>query len=651
MSSQPSEEHDYHVDPHLVLCALEKIRLAQKPPQIGDTMLCKLCLNMSVHVLQGDKYHHIANLWDLPTSARGCAFCSLVGQCIQAPTAVTRFTSDFAGALGAAGIDEDEVVQLVIRPDENLLDICFIRQGDAEEETLTTSTIRLFTDSLASDEERGIPLPLGMAVSLVPDLNNIGTLVKNWMEDCRFSHLECNAPKPATQSLLPTRVLDLDQVHRTERLRLFCTGSGPGKYIALSHSWGGRQPAKTVKSNLVSRCAGFPLSELPLTFQNAIAVAAELGIRYIWIDSLCIVQDDPEDWKREAAKMGDVYLHSYLTIAATRAANSEAGFLGSRNFTQTVKLPNIAQGVHSSSTRSIYACQRRSFSDDVDDGPLSRRAWVLQERVLSPRTLHFTERQVYWECWQYHQGEDLEYQYLGVMKKDAYPVGLSPNSLLRDEVPPSSDCGLTFQEDKLIAISGLVKQLESRLHITYVKGAWKELLHHSVLWSARTEDLEYLPLVGAPSWSWASRKGPINYLQLYDYEPVSQFAIRETSETASSGPPLIHAALAALSPHIRIGDVRWSDPTRDQIAFPPELDYFATRYRMVQSHEGDVVGWITLDIGIESQTEILQLFWVLVAKSSDQHSHSHLEPDPNILTVISSRGRAASLLPTCPKGQ
>ncbi|KAI1168130.1 HET-domain-containing protein [Nemania serpens] len=480
-----------------------------------------------------------------------------------------------------------------------------------------------------------------MVVSLVPDLSNIGTLVRNWIEDCHFNHLECNAPEPAIQSLLPTRVLDLDQVHLTGRLRLFCTGNAPGKYIALSHSWGGHQPTKTVKLNLVSRCAGFPLSELPLTFRDAIAVAMELGTRYIWIDSLCIVQDDSEDWKREAAKMGDVYLHSYLTIAATRAADSEAGFLGSRSLTQIVKLPDTTLGVHNSATRSIYACQRRSFSDDVDEGPLSRRAWVLQERVLSPRTLHFTKRQVYWECWQYHQGEDLEYQYLGVMKRDSFPVELSPNSLLRDDMAPSSElprgwwymsseytsCSLTFQTDKLIAISGLVQKLGSRLHITYMKGVWKEFLHRSVLWSARTEDLQYLPLVGAPSWSWASRKGPINYMQLYDYEPVSRFTIRETSETVSSGPLLVHAALATLSPRLRIGDVRWSDPATDQTAFPPELDYFATRYRVVQTHEGDVVGWITLDSGIESQTEFSHIFWVLVATGS----HSHSDPSDNIL--------------------
>ncbi|KAI0466048.1 heterokaryon incompatibility protein-domain-containing protein [Xylaria cf. heliscus] len=636
MPLDEGQECGYHVDPQLVLDALEKMRLTNRLPQVGDTALCRLCLIMSAQIHLGDKYRHINNLWNLPVSAITCPFCALVEQCIRAPTAVNPTPSDFAGALEIAGIDKDEVVQLMIRPDDNLLDICFMRQGEVDEELLTTSTIRLFTDSPIPASIGGVPVPFGMVVSLTPDLNNIGTLAKTWIEGCRSNHRECNAPAPAIQASLPTRVLDIDGVRLTGRLQLLHTKNVPGKYIALSHSWGGSQPAKTIKSNLITRCGGFPLSELPPTFRDAVAVATELGIRYIWIDSLCIVQDDPDDWKREAATMGDVYLNSYLTIAATRASNSEAGFLGPRSFTRTVKLPHTIPGVHDPFTARIYACQRRSFSNDVDDGPLNRRAWVLQERVLSPRTLHFTEHQVYWECWQHHQGEDLEYQYLGVMKKEVYPVGLSPNSLLCD--PPthksrllqgwwhmSSDYtsrGLTYQADKLIAIDGLVQKLTSRLQMSYTKGIWKEFPHPCVLWSARTEDLEYLPLVEVPSWSWASRKGPINYIQLYDYEPVPEFTIHEVHQPCSLETLFAHAALAKLDPRASIGNVQWSDPATDQIAFPPELDYFATKYRVIQNDAGDVLGWITLDIEIESQNDFSHIFWVLVVKDSHSHEES-----------------------------
>ncbi|KAI1750445.1 heterokaryon incompatibility protein-domain-containing protein [Xylaria castorea] len=622
MSSDTGQEHDYHVDPQLVLVALEKMRLTNRLPQVSDTILCEFCLNMSTQIHLGIKYQHINNLWDLPVSAMTCSFCALVEQCIRAPTAVNPTPSNFAGALEIAGINADEVVQLMIRPDENLLEVCFLRQGEVDEELLTTSTIKLFTDSPISAGRSEVPVPFGMVVSLFPDLNNIGTLAKTWMEDCRSNHQECNAPASAVQASLPTRVLDIDRVHLAGRLQLLHTENVPGMYIALSHSWGGKQPAKTVKSNLNARCIGFPLSELPPTFKDAIDVAIELGIRYLWIDSLCIVQDDPDDWKREASMMGDVYLNSYLTIAATRAPDR----------------------LHGPLTASIYACQRRSFANNVDDGPLNRRAWVLQERILSPRTLHFTEHQVYWECWQYHQGEDLEYQYLGVSKREAYPVELSPSSLLCDSPNHNSRLlqgwwymssdytsrGLTYQADKLIAIDGLVQKLASRLQTSYIKGIWKEFLHSSVLWSARTEDLEDLPLVRAPSWSWASRQGPINYLQLYDYEPVPEFKMHEVDKSCSSETLFAQAALAKLSTDASIGDVRWSDPATDQTAFPPELDYFATKYRVIQNNAGDTLGWITLDAGIESQIDFSHLFWALVAK--DSHSH---EENADLATSLS----------------
>ncbi|KAI0803701.1 hypothetical protein GGR55DRAFT_661768 [Xylaria sp. FL0064] len=574
MTSETTEEDGtFHVDSQLVSRALEKIRLAKKLPRIGNTALCKLCLDMSTKILEGDKYHHVDNLWELPRLAMKCSFCSLAEQCIRAPTAVTRTPLDFSGALGVAGIDEDEVAQLVIRPDGNLLDLCFVRKGESEEELLTTSSIKLFTDSPAPINRGTIVIPPGMAVSLIPDLSNIGTLASIWLEECRLNHMDCNAPSPTVEACLPTRVLDIHDARLTGQVRLLCTDNILGRYIALSHSWGGQQPAT----------------------------------------------------------MGNVYLHSYLTIAATRAANSAAGFLGPRSFTHTVEL-EVVPGVDDPGSRSIYACLRRSFANDVDEGPLNRRAWVLQERVLSPRTLHFTEHQVYWECWQYHQGEDLEYSYLGVMKKEAFPVQLSPKSLLcssptHNPEPPQgwwhlaseySSFGLTFHTDKLIAISGLVGKLESRLQITYMKGVWKEYLHHSVLWSARTEDLEYLPLVGAPSWSWASRNGPINFVQLYDYTPVSDFTIHET-DPGASGSLSVRGSLAKLSSHLRISDMRYSDPATDEISFPPELDYFRTRYRVIQNDEGDVLGWMTLDIEVDCQNEFSHLFWVLVAK--DSHSH------------------------------
>ena len=130
-----------------------------------------------------------------------------------------------------------------------------------------------------------------------------------------------------------------------------------------------------------------------MTFQDAVKVTRELGKRYLWIDSLCIIQDSEEDWKKESRKMENVFENAYCTIAAASAKDSNEGFLDWP--------PAQAQYVkiYSSLYGPVYICTTLDdFRRDVENGPLNQRAWVLQERALSRRTIHFTTGQTYWEC-------------------------------------------------------------------------------------------------------------------------------------------------------------------------------------------------------------------------------------------------------------
>jgi hypothetical protein len=95
--------------------------------------------------------------------------------------------------------------------------------------------------------------------------------------------------------------------------------------MTLSHCWGPAQLITTTANTIEQKKAGIPLEDLPQTFKDAVALTRNLGIRYLWIDSLCIKQLDKDDWEREASKMGSVYLHSYLNIAATSSAEGRAG--------------------------------------------------------------------------------------------------------------------------------------------------------------------------------------------------------------------------------------------------------------------------------------------------------------------------------------
>jgi len=203
-------------------------------------------------------------------------------------------------------------------------------------------------------------------------------------------------------------------------LRLHISEPGDrGDYIALSHRWGDLPEEQkriicTSRDNIDARRhdQGLDMGALPKTFQDAIIVTRKLGKRYLWIDSLCIIQygDNLEDWKKESKRMGVVFSNAYCTIAATSAKDPTRGFL-TRPITQYPE-PQYVK-IHTSSYGPVYISRVvDDFHGDVETGILNQRAWALQERALSRRTIHFTTTQAYWEC-----GEGVRCETLTRMRK------------------------------------------------------------------------------------------------------------------------------------------------------------------------------------------------------------------------------------------
>jgi hypothetical protein len=204
---------------------------------------------------------------------------------------------------------------------------------------------------------------------------------------------------------LPTRLLYVGAVNDPSydpdflRLDLGSQTQAGTKYMALSHRWGklsDREKNKfcTSQDNIAKRLKGFSLCDLRKTFQDAVEATRELRIPYLWIDSLCIVQygDNGEDWQRESQQMETVFSAAYCTIAATSATDWNSGFLERAWTTESLY-------VESAAGRQVYVgTDIDDFDKDVGDAKLNRRAWVMQESVLARRTIHFTAKQIYFEC-------------------------------------------------------------------------------------------------------------------------------------------------------------------------------------------------------------------------------------------------------------
>ena len=201
---------------------------------------------------------------------------------------------------------------------------------------------------------------------------------------------------------------DVGPADSSQEPRLTVTSNESGYYVALSHCWGSLMEsdagkyARTLKDNVRSMQRRIPLSMLPQNFQDATFSVRKLQLRFLWIDALCIIQDDPEDWASEAARMNDVYGSAYLTIAATSAISSTDGFL-QRPQDMTSDIPYYAD-TQSESVGRLFIAYRRMGGDQgswfskIETARWNTRGWTLQERLLSRRVLHFTPRKIFWEC-------------------------------------------------------------------------------------------------------------------------------------------------------------------------------------------------------------------------------------------------------------
>jgi hypothetical protein len=257
-----------------------------------------------------------------------------------------------------------------------------------------------------------------LGIPKIPDPSNPAyfKLLKEWIKNCDDKHTCC--PRNLAENFFPTRIVDVNKIDSDTIKILNSTWSLSTRqlpYVALTHRWG--RPGQyrtfcTYKADIERQNERIiKIENLPKTFQDAVVVTRNLGISYLWIDSLCIVQDDKDDWNRESKFMEHVFSSAYCTIAATCAKGTGDGFLKPTPGRRIVTVEEPESKV------PYYLCDAMDdFSNDVDRSDLNSRAWVLQERALSRRTIHFAQSQIYWEC-----GEGVRCGSLTKMSKYVYP--------------------------------------------------------------------------------------------------------------------------------------------------------------------------------------------------------------------------------------
>lgn len=308
---------------------------------------------------------------------------------------------------------------------------------------------------------------------------------------------------------LPTRLISV--AGPTPHLVLTAGWELKPRFCTLSHCWGSKPFLKLTDDNYESFLTRIPIGELPRTFQDAIHISRKFGVDYLWIDSLCIIQGNIEDWRREAGLMSNVYGASYINIAASSATSVHEGCF--------LKEPHMVDGLRAriNINGDKYVREFRGsglYHRSVLKSHLATRAWALQEKLLPPRTIHFGDRGAFWECRLETANEFLpngfpgDYTFSLIGKKQRRHFQIWWELVVR----LYSAANLTFQSDKLPAIAGIARSVAKERGGQYLAGMWRENLEIQLCWQAQHPQSK--PQWRAPSWAWASASGPTSYYYL-----------------------------------------------------------------------------------------------------------------------------------------
>jgi len=376
--------------------------------------------------------------------------------------------------------------------------------------------------------------------------------VSTWLTQCSADHPLCKQSSPPT---LPLRVIDV--LSRDDPFLLETDGQN-GHYFALSYCWGkqrvadmmsfgansrGRRGQPTPQSNIENHKLRISYSDMPKTLRDAVTFSRLLNNRYVWIDALCIVQGDEEEWEREHPKMAEIYSNAKLVLAADNADGLEKGFLGTNLEVSQTQEDWSSTSPAKDQTESLQRRERTLCPSPLSlDEPLNRRAWSLSEMIFANRVIHFTSSGMVWECnevrqyesgipYTFHENDDDSFR---MIRSTTIAEQRSKEELYRKwhalvaaftKRQINSQPGEKYKDtERLVALSRVARRISwilSEIHGSadvYLAGMWRGDLRTSLLWSVEECLQNYRPGVEwrrpetprAPSWSWAAIEGPVS---------------------------------------------------------------------------------------------------------------------------------------------
>lgn len=383
--------------------------------------------------------------------------------------------------------------------------------------------------SMHEDTVEGRPVlinvPTRNEIAPVPGHTDMWNFLRSSLRTCLEEHQACK--KQQDLDPLPDRLLEIgpgSEGHPDIRLIDTRHQRPSSAYFALSHCWGPQSFLCTTSQTIQAHRNVIRYLDLPRTFQDAVTVALEMKAMYLWIDSLCIIQDQEDDWARHAEKMDKIYDNAIFVAAAVSSSASFVPFLGTDAPTDRylyravdIELATTEDGQNRDLAPIIKARkQSPELSPGWVTGPLEERAWAFQERYCAVRIVSFTALEVKWQC-----ETSVGCECLGGLKDQDHKPGSSGDDTLaasrewREVCAKYSSRDLTYNSDRLSALAGIASRFHHRLRSNYIAGLWELELPFNLGWYRREltdSPIHSYPIFpsmsnGVPTWSWASNFG------------------------------------------------------------------------------------------------------------------------------------------------